>query len=228
MENASKKRGCVIPPPLPDPIRWESAPHPEEMIRRLGLEPDGYLLYSGNLDPYQELPLLSAASQRRPGGDRLPIVIACHDDTPQDGRISPRRESTRSSLERVFVQSAAQMHALMAAARFSVVPRRTGGGFPIKIINSLAAGTAPIVYRARVGDWGLSEDLDTLVAEDRDPVLGLTEALVQAETDPARARRLGQGARRTYLRRHRPEVVGATTLDWIEEVITAGAPPIGP
>ncbi len=222
MRSVSTMPGRVIPPPLPDPQRVPDRPDPAALARGLGLEPNGFLLYSGNLDAYQELDLLAAAATRRERGARarLPVVVATHGDaegggdSPEPKRRDPKEDS---GLRFVRIESAARMRALLQAARASVVPRRAEGGFPVKLVNSLAAGTVPIVFHDR--EWGLRDGLDALVADDRDPVAGLARALTRVEDEPELARRLGAGARETYLRRHRPEVVAAETLALIEAVI---------
>ena len=113
------------------------------------------------------------------------------------------------------------MRALLGAASATVVARRAPGGFPIKLANGLAAGTAPIVFHD--AEWGLQDDVDCVVADDRDPVVGMAAALRRAATDPSGLRRIGAAARATWARAHRPSVVAAQTLEIVDRVVARAA-----
>ncbi|MBK7949828.1 MAG: glycosyltransferase [Deltaproteobacteria bacterium] len=115
------------------------------------------------------------------------------------------------------IGSAAEARALFAGARATIVPRRALGGFPIKLVNSLAAGTPAVVFHG--DEWGLVDGHEGLVADPEDPVASLATALRRLELDPALAERLGHGARARYDVEHRPALVAAATLELIRAVV---------
>ncbi len=225
--------GARIPPPCPDPERGFEPLDPAGAARRHSLEPGTFFLYSGNLDAYQELDLLEAAAREmdpsgtsnRPGsrhprdhdhprGDRLRprLVVATHQ--PLDAA-----RSKEGGIEFVRVESAHEMQSLLAAARGSLVMRRAEGGFPIKIVNSLAVGTPVLAFRE--GEWGLEDERNALICSPDRPAPTLARAIERLAKDDALAKRLSAGARRLYLERHQPGPVARQTLDHLETVLSA-------
>ncbi|MEM9176932.1 MAG: glycosyltransferase, partial [Myxococcota bacterium] len=132
MQTRRRAPGRVIPPPLPDP-RHRFFDEPTG--RRIPSEP--YFLYAGNLDGYQELPLLEAAARRLATHSASPrIVLASFDPA-----VAAPERGWAPGIEPRHVTSEGEMQALAAQARATLVPRLAVGGFPIKLANSLAVGT---------------------------------------------------------------------------------------
>ncbi len=224
MERYSRGVGCEIPAPMPDPRtdpdRLEAGP----VARRHGLSPGRFFLYSGNLDGYQELGLISEAARRLQAraGDAAPgsaarLVVASHDPRVVE-RLGPL-----PGLSAVQVADAAEMRALIEAARACLLTRRTAGGFPIKLLNAHAAGTPTIAFLER--EWGLRHEHDGLIARADRPAEGLVEAIERLEQDDLLVARLGQGARGLYERRHRPALVAERTRALIESIRDRRAAP---
>lgn len=208
MRQHSTVPGATIAPPLPDPRhRFFDAP------TRPILPDASFFLYSGNLDGYQALPLLEGAARALASrAEPAPkILVASFDrnvlasDRSWPPGVAPRQ-----------VTSEAEMQALTAAARATIVPRLAVGGFPIKLANSLANGTPSIAFYDR--EWGLTDGTEVRVADPSRPIAGLADAIAELADDPARARAMGAGARARYERAHRPSVVADQTLGLIEEV----------
>lgn len=230
MRHYSDAPGALIPPPIPDPRLDPDRLDPAATARRFGLEPGNFHLYSGNLDAYQELELLSQASALRRGGDarvarsassprngsrrdsRSEIVIASHDPSVLHARALRGGDPRRLS-----IATQSEMRALLGAARASLVMRRTKGGFPIKLVNSLAETTAPICFLE--GEWGLEDRTNAFVARGARPAAALAAALDELDRSPELARRLGAGARTLYEARHRPEAVARRTLELLEALL---------
>jgi len=229
MRASGRAPGQRIAPPIPAARPSLDRAGIDELVRSHGLEPGGYFLYAGNLDPYQDLPLLARVARERTGSGqaprtgraRLPIVVATHDD-----RADPRVQARRAADGRVLADSALhfcrvgstlESSALLAGARASLVPRRTLGGFPIKLANSLAAGIPVVAFHA--AEWGLADGRDALIADPERPVASLAHALDRLEVDPALAARLGAGARATHRAQHEPARVAAETLALIESLL---------
>lgn len=206
--------GRLIPPPVVDPEAPATEARGQQPDPPLGggLEPGSYFLYSGNLDGYQDLALLRATAERLAAtGDSPRIVVATHDTRAR------RRAALGPGIEVRLAESAAEAQALLAGARASLLTRRAEGGFPIKLVNSLALGIPPIALRAR--EWGLEHGRNAWIGSLGDPVGSLCEGIRLLSRDDELAQRLGRGARALYLAEHRPETVAERTHALIEQVI---------
>ena len=239
LRSASSAPGHRIAPPLPDPMTRAGRDGEEPLVRQLGLEPSRFFLYSGNLDPYQDLEVLAQVAElrrTRPTGPSgcgeppLSIVVATHDERVAPGSLSEPSQTRRppalagagasAALRIVRVRLGQEMRALFAAARATIVPRRALGGFPIKLVNSLAAGTPVVAYHGP--EWELIDGHDSLICDPDRPVESLLHALERLEAEPGLARQLGAGARASYCERHRPEAVAEETLDLIGSLVERG------
>ena len=215
MNQNAKGPGAQIPPPIPDPetggFHSESA---RAVCAKYGLEIDQFFVYSGNLDPYQELEILAAAAARiaSENGETTqpPIVLASHDPAAQAWTAD------HPGLMACVVESPSEMQALLHGARASLVLRQAVGGFPIKLANSLAAGTPAIAFHGR--EWGLVDGVNSRVCDARKPAESIANAIAQLARDDALALKLSVGARALYLEQHRPEIVAAETLALLERV----------
>lgn len=237
MRQFSQEPSALIPPPLPDPQLDSEPLDPLEVVSRLALDPGRFFLYSGNLDGYQELDILMAAVEELAKRSDSPpqIVIASHhldrhacrrDETPANGQHVMDRDSRRGitpewakslpGVEFRGVESSAEMQALLYAARASLVTRRAPGGFPIKLVNSLATGTPVVAFHGQ--EWGLSHERNSLICAPDRPDLTLADAIERLAEDDRLAERLSAGARALYLERHVPERVASETLDLIRRV----------
>lgn len=217
MTQASERLGRVIAPPVPDPRQRPDPLDPTNEALRHGLEPGRYVVYSGNLDGYQDLALLGAAAAalarraRAEGRAATPLVVASHEPAAR------LRAGAPPGVAAVSVADAAAMRSLVAGARATLVPRRDPSGFPIKLGNALALGVPPIAFQA--GEWGLIDGVNARIADaERPPAEAFAEAIGSLAGDPALAARLGEGARATWAARHRPAAVAAATLELVAEV----------
>ena len=159
------------------------APEPAAIARsceRFGLEPGRFVLYSGNLDAYQELADLAQAARRLAP---LPVVVATHAETG----------AAPAPLRVLRLASAEEGRALSFAAAVAVLPRRIPGGFPIKLLNYMEAGRA-IVAHASVAE-ALEHDRSGWLLAPGATAAELAAAIGALARDPARAARLGRGAR---------------------------------
>jgi len=213
MRRHSNRPGALIPPPLPDPRHWLDAFDPRAAAKRHRLPYKDFYLYSGNLDGYQELEWLVRASQRRSRAGPK-IVVASHDPAVFDAYAAEG-----FGLESRLVESEAEMISLTGAARATLVPRRTQGGFPIKLANSLAVGTAPIAFLEK--EWGLRDGENALIARGEAPEIGLAQAIDSLDASPELATRLGKGARALYESNHRPQACAEKTALLIQKAIDA-------
>ncbi len=184
-------RGCdhskvsIVPPP----IRVSDFPEctPEE-----GLPP---VLYAGNLDAYQNLGLLFSAMElvrKRLPHARLQIATGESVSYP-DAEVVP-------------IRGFDSLHRLLAQDSVFALPRVSWSGYPIKLLNAMAAGKAMVACRSAA--YPLTHEVDGLVVPD-DNVRAFADALYTLLTDRRLRQRLGQAARQTAERAHEPEAVGA-------------------
>ncbi len=115
-------RVTTIPPGV-DPADFVGA-----TPRRLGPRPT--VVYAGNPDAYQNLPLLTAAMQILSEW-RLLIVTATPFDMPGATVIT--------------TSSWSETRDWIAGADVAAIPRALAGGFPLKLLNSLALGVPTVV-----------------------------------------------------------------------------------
>jgi len=182
----ARGRVAVIPPGL-DP-----APPPEPAARaaacrRHDLPPGGFVLYTGNLDRYQDLDRLDAAAARL---SDAPVVVATHDAA----------DAAFAHLRVVEVADAAEARALLHACGVAVLPRRRPGGFPIKLLNYLEAAR-PVVAHAGVGAGLVHGETAWLLPPEAGPP-AWAEALAGLLAEPERAEALGRAGRRHLEARH--------------------------
>jgi len=200
---------AVIPPGCDAGL----APEPAEIARtcaRFGLEPGRFVFYSGNLDAYQDLADLAEAARRLAP---LPVVVATH--AALGGAPTPLRVLRLASTE--------ADRALTFGAAVAVLPRRIPGGFPIKLLNYMEAGRA-IVAHASVAD-ALEHDHSAWLLAPGATSADLAAAIGALASNPARAARLGRGARAVLETRFAWPPLAQRTLALCEAVLTGGDRP---
>jgi glycosyltransferase involved in cell wall biosynthesis len=212
---------ALIPPsfharPAPDPA------HQARTCRRHGLSPGRYALYSGNLDRYQDLDLLAAATRRLPASSD-PVVVASHaPPSPAPTPLAPGRETPRpAQLRHVRVGDFEEMRSLIHGAGCLVAPRRRIGGFPIKLLNYMEArrpiiafaGAAPGLKHGESA-WLIEETGSATETADR-MADAMAKSLTAVFAVPALGRHLGAGARHQLEAQHSGRLIGAKTVDYL-------------
>jgi len=151
---------------------------------RLGDRP--WVVYAGNTDAYQELPLWFEAMARLPKAGLLLLTGDDHDPWERrDAALGIGEDRCRLVRTRDF----AEVRDGLAAAALAVSPRSQCAGFPIKLLNSLGLGVPTVAA------GGSARDLPGVVAvPPRDPE-ALAGALGALLADPGRRAHLGEIAR---------------------------------
>ncbi|MGF1464543.1 MAG: glycosyltransferase [Sandaracinaceae bacterium] len=160
-----------VPWPVPAPI----APEERAAARReLGLGEEPLLLYAGNLDAYQGLgTLLEGFARLRAIRKEARLLVATASD-PRALDEPLRRAGLGAAVTVTRLGGAeADRRRIHAAADLAVVPRRSPGGLPIKLLDALARGLPVVATRRATAGLAL-EDVAALAADD-DP-----EALARA------------------------------------------------
>jgi 1,2-diacylglycerol 3-alpha-glucosyltransferase len=149
------------------------------------------LLYAGNLDGYQNLDFLLRSFARvhtvRPDA-RLLVV------THGEGRRYRRQADAlcHDAVRIITVRSFPEARMLIDAADAVVCPRTEATGFPIKLLNYMAAGKAII---ACAGSAKLLEDGDTGLVVPNGDEAAFAAAMLRLLEDPIERQRLGMRAR---------------------------------
>jgi 1,2-diacylglycerol 3-alpha-glucosyltransferase len=173
-----------------------------------GLSHTPLVLYSGNLDRYQDLDLLLRAFQHvaevRPEAQ---LVLSTNADP---GEMESRAVSMGIRDQIIFSQAEdfGLVRGALAAADVAVCPRVNCLGFPIKLLNYMAAGKAIV---ASEGSACGVRHLDNGWVVENGDVHGMAAAILALLDDPSLARRLGASARRTARSEYNwPRAVAAT------------------
>lgn len=184
----------VIPP----------AAHPELFEAGAVCDEVPPVLYTGNLDAYQNLPFLSRVMDRV--RKRLPgarwLVATAEDRSVAGAEVvrTPNFESLRRLLNQDAVVAC---------------PRASWSGYPIKLLNAMAAAKAVVACRSAAHP--LAHEHNGLVVDDNDEA-AFAEALLRLLRDPDLRARLGQNARATAVLRHNPDVM-ATAIERVYQSV---------
>ena len=112
------------------------------------LGPGKWLLYAGNPDRYQNLELLAESLKRLSSRDPdIKLLVLTH-HSPDD--FSVFEPSLRERIRFEGFESAADLSAAHRVASLGVCPRAISTGFPIKVINYLAAGLPVVALKSSV------------------------------------------------------------------------------
>jgi glycosyltransferase involved in cell wall biosynthesis len=182
------------------PIPWRVAtPLSEDerahARRELGLPPSAQVvLYAGNLDGYQGLPVLFDALRDLPG---VTLLVATEDAPARLSELPAWLARGTARLTSLRTEQARrQAH---AAADLVALPRRSPGGLPVKLLDGLARGLpVAAVPRALAGHRGVP----AVVAAVDDCPHALRAAITEVlSMDPQARRALGSEGPR-YIAQH--------------------------
>lgn len=159
---------------------------------RFGFGERPVLLYTGNLDGYQNLELLLASIRivRRTVGDAL-LVLATH-ATPR--ALPPLLRALPPGVRLVTAGDFATVRDLLQVADVALCPRREWSGFPMKLLNYMAAGKAVVVSAGSAK--AVRHGVNGCVVRDAGAD-AYASAILELLADPTERRRLGAAARRT-------------------------------
>jgi protein involved in polysaccharide export with SLBB domain/glycosyltransferase involved in cell wall biosynthesis len=154
------------------------------------------IMYAGNLDPYQDIGLLLAGFERVSSAEpsaRLVFVThqGAHPETQQRAAALARRPGVTVRVVNTFTAAVREL----SEADVVVCPRNSWSGFPIKVLNYMALGSA--IVHARASAHSLTDGTTALLFSDNDPI-ALARSILRLR-DPALAQRLGRQARAVVL-----------------------------
>jgi glycosyltransferase involved in cell wall biosynthesis len=157
------------------------------------------LIYTGNLDQYQHLDSLLHSFQRvRIVQPTAQLIIASHSPSMQY-QVLVNRVGDSFNVRFIHCHNFAEMQALLMAADIAICPRIACFGFPIKLLNYMAAGKAVVVAQGSAKGIRHLEN-GYVVADDE---VALAEGVIRLLQDRELAWRLGAAARITIEGRFR-------------------------
>jgi 1,2-diacylglycerol 3-alpha-glucosyltransferase len=169
------------------------------------------VLYSGNLDRYQDLGLLVEAFRRLAGSSPGSRLVFSTNGNSKECRTQADTMGLGSQVLFLPADDFDAVRDLFAAADVAVCPRRACLGFPIKLLNYMAAGKAIVVSAGSA--CGLRHLQDGWIVVNGDAA-GMATAISTLLHDRDLARRLGENARAMA----RSEYTWDRAVDAIEEI----------
>jgi glycosyltransferase involved in cell wall biosynthesis len=152
-----------------------------------------FVLYSGNLDRYQDLDLLLQAfglvADARPD---VRLVFSTNVESAEL-KAQVRDQGLEQHVIYVAGDDFGLVRNLLAAADVAICPRTSCLGFPVKLLNYMAAGKAIVVSEGSA--CGLHHLQSGWLVNNGDAV-GMADAILSLMDDPDLASRLGENARR--------------------------------
>ncbi|HPO14706.1 MAG TPA: glycosyltransferase family 4 protein [Candidatus Hydrogenedentes bacterium] len=179
-------RGCdhtrvKIVPPMVDAALFEPCSVTKDMPP---------VLYAGNLDSYQNLGLLFGAMMRiRKTHANAKLLIATAD----------RAEFPEAEL--IHTPGFDSLQKVLARDAVFAVPRVSWSGYPIKLLNAMAAGQAIVACQSAA--YPLTHGINGLIVPDND-IDAFSEAMMQLLLDHKLRAELGRHARETVLNEYQP------------------------
>lgn len=202
----------VAPGGAPEEFPARTAQELTDIRGRFGIGSGPVLLYTGNLDGYQNLELLLASIGRvRAAAPEALLVLATH-AAPRALPRMLRRE--RPGVRLVTADDFATVRDLLQIADVALCPRREWSGFPMKLLNYMAAGKAVVVSAGSAK--AVRHRVNGLVVADGS-ARGYAEAIVQLLHAPALRMALGRAARRTV----EDEYGWDRVIDQVEDIYAA-------
>jgi glycosyltransferase involved in cell wall biosynthesis len=182
----------------------------EELRRSCGLDDVPIVLYSGVIDQFQRLDLLLGAMvhvlRRVPRAKLLVLSTIQNAKHEQAIREEARRLGVASSVILRVPTDMEKGRRLLAVCDVAVVPRPCAPGFPIKLLNYMAARRPCVMFASSAS--GISHGQHAWLAGE-DTSRSLAEGIIRVLTDAHLAARLAAGGNRFARERHDRRKVAA-------------------
>lgn len=180
---------CIPPAGHPGEVRGAVSP--------ASLVDESLVCYAGNLDGYQNLEFLLASFRLvRQAVPAARLVLVTHADAREHAATLARR-GAGAGVEIVVARSYEEVREHLARAAVLVSPRTERSGFPMKLLNYMAAGK-PIVACAASAK-GLVDGETARIVPDGSP-RAFARAVIELLHDVEERRRLGRAARAAVAR----------------------------
>jgi glycosyltransferase involved in cell wall biosynthesis len=214
-----------------EPVLIENAPGSGDVpvagtgaaIRReFGLAEDApVVVYTGTFEAYQGLDLLFAAAAQavRARPDIRLLLAGGRPEQVEAARVQARQAGIEAVTIFAGERPSEEIPSFLDAASVLVSPRSTGTNTPLKIYQYLRSGRAIVATRLLTHTQVLNDEVSLLTPPTPE---GLAAGLLDALSDPARARRLGCRARELAETKYSYEAYLSRTREAVERL--AGDP----
>jgi glycosyltransferase involved in cell wall biosynthesis len=223
-QGVSPERLHVIPLGI-DPAIFDGV-DPLATRARLGLGNEPLVVYTGGLDGLQRIDyLLQAMSVVVAGNPKAKLLLLVNAVKEGDlERYKAMAESLGIAKSVNFIPSDSfeQVPPYLAIADATVVPRPSCPGFPVKLLNYLAAGRPVAVFEGSAK--GLWNGKTALLAPDHD-WQALGKAILEILSDPALAERLGREGRQWVIEKYSWPVLTEQTLRVYDQMLSRRSSP---
>lgn len=185
LKGIKKEKLRIIPPPI------DSASFPRSQIKNDGIPP---ILYTGNLDKYQNLDFLFRVVERvRKNIPDARLIIGTFEKKEIQGA------------EVVHIGTFDSLKKLLEEDSIMTIPRVSWSGYPIKLLNAMASGK-PVVC-CESCSYGIKNGYNGIVTPDNDEE-SFAQGLITLMKTPSLREELGKNARETIQVKHNPDIVG--------------------
>lgn len=175
----------------------------ERLRRECGLTDEPVILYSGVIDQFQRLDLLVGAMphvlRRLP---RAKLIVLANIPNPTHERLLRQQAEQLGVAGSLILKTPTGMEAglrLLSMCDVAVVPRPVTPGFPIKLLNYMAAQLPCVIFASSAS--GVSHGENVWLAGD-DTSQSLGDAITRVLRDGALRSRIAQGGQRFVRARH--------------------------
>lgn len=176
----------VYLPPGIDPQELEGGSG-ERARERWDLGDRPWLVYTGNADPYQDLDVLFDAVARV---EELGLLVVTGSPLEQPRAWARQHNLPEERLRLIGSRSFDDVKDALAAGTIAALPRATCAGFPIKLLNYLAAGLPTVCAE------GSSQPIEGVVTVPNGRPEAMADAFRSLLRTPSITARLGVGAAR--------------------------------
>lgn len=185
-----------------------------QLRRELGIADEPVVLYSGVMDRFQRLDLLLGAMQQvvrtAPEARLVLLVNVPHDGHQRKIRAEAERLGIADRVSLLYPQSLDEGLKLLAIADVGVVPRPVAPGFPIKLLNYMAARLPAVMYASSAS--GVMDRRHVLLAHE-DTADALADAILEVLEDDQLREEVAAGGNAFVRSRHDRRAASATLCD---------------
>ncbi len=190
LKGIKKEKLRIIPPPV------DCASFPISQIKNEGIPP---ILYTGNLDKYQNLDFLFRVMERvRKHIPESRLIIGTFEKKEIQGA------------EVVHIGTFDSLKKLLEEDSIMAIPRISWSGYPIKLLNAMASGKPVICCES--SSYGIKSGFNGIVVPDNDEE-AFIQAVITLMKSPSLREQLGKNARKSIQIKHAPEIVGKELED---------------
>ncbi|MFQ5456202.1 MAG: glycosyltransferase family 4 protein [Nitrospirota bacterium] len=179
-----------------DPMPFQGIA-PNIIRERYGIGSKPIIIYTGTIDKFQRIDYLIRAMKMVISYRKDPILLIVANIIDDDALKELKGLAMELNIEKnvIFTDEmpSKDIPYYLAAADIAVAPRPSCPGFPVKLLNYMAAGKAIVTFAGSAK--GLRDEENAIIVEDHD-YEGMGKGIINLLTQPEFARRLGEKARR--------------------------------